>query len=731
MARLLLVSNRLPVTVDVDGQKISVHRSPGGLATGLSGPHERSGGLWIGWTGLSAVPSAALKSRVDAELRERQCVGVHLEAAELTHYYDGYCNRILWPVFHYLLERLPLHSPDWDAYVRANEKFAEAVCANYQAGDTIWIHDYQLMLLPALLRERLPEARIGFFLHIPFPSSEVFRTLPNREQILRGLLGADLIGFHTLAYARHFITSLLGVLGIPTEIDRVRVKGRDVRVGAFPMGIDARAYSTASRSPAVQERVEEIRKSSEGHALLLGIDRLDYTKGIPRRLLAVERFLEKHPERRGKVRLLQVAVPSRSRVDAYEKFRREVNELVGRINGKYGTVRSTPVHYLYQSFDLEELCAMYRAADVMLVTPLRDGMNLVAKEFCAARTDDDGALVLSEFAGAAAELGEAVLVNPYDVDKIADAIETALTTPAQERSVRMKALRTRVSHWDVHRWVESFLEALESAQSHRAAPVISSPPAAISDAMERIRQAKELVLLLDYDGTLVNFVGNPELAAPGERVRNLLKALAARRNTTVHLVSGRMREQIDRWFSDLPIGLHAEHCYWSRPIPGEPWRPAMEVPREWMSKLKPLLERYTALVPGTFIEEKSASLAWHYRMADPEFGVYQANELYLHLTQTFANAPVEVLPGSKVVEVRPHGVSKALVVKQLLKGEPPREGTLFFAMGDDRTDEDLFAVLPPDAIAAHVGEKPSIAGLRVPDVQAAHALLRMIAELRR
>ena len=720
MSRLLIVSNRLPVTVTREEGALRVQPSAGGLATGLSGPHERSGGLWIGWPGDTEGDAE------DREALERHLVGlravpVWLDADEVNRFYEGFSNGVLWPLFHYLPEQMPLHVQEWDAYERVNERFADAVAACHQPGDLVWVHDYQLMLVPQLLRARLPDARIGFFLHIPFPSSEMFRILPARDRILRGLLGADLVGFHTAAYMRHFASSLLRILGIAAQVDRVRCDGRDVRIGVFPMGIDAAKFAAMAEEGGVADEVRAFRVP-EASAVLLGIDRLDYTKGIPRRLLAFETLLHRHPELRERVRLVQVAVPSRTNVGAYQEFRRQVDEMVGRLNGAFATPSWTPVHYLYRSLDERELVALYRAADLMLVTSVRDGMNLVAKEFIAARTDDDGVLVLSEFAGAAAELAEAVLVNPYDVDRTAEAVHRALTLPVSERRTRMQGLRKRVSRYDVHRWVESFLAALEEASAYREPPALAvSDPADVRALVRRMQAAAHLLLLLDYDGTLVPFASVPELAIPDEELLGLLRALAARPRTEVHIVSGRQRETLERWVGALPVGIHAEHGFWSRPTPDAAWRARPAPAMEWRERVLAILAHFAAHTPGSLTEEKTASLAWHYRMVEPEFAAVQVNELRLHLTELLSNVPVEILTGDKVIEVRPYGVNKGTIVPPLLERMAP--GTFVVALGDDRTDEDLFAALPPAAVAVHVGPGASCAGIRLADVADVRRLL--------
>ncbi|NNB87710.1 bifunctional alpha,alpha-trehalose-phosphate synthase (UDP-forming)/trehalose-phosphatase [Corallococcus exiguus] len=707
MARLLLVSNRLPVTVKAEKDVVSVVRSAGGLATGLSRPHERSGGMWIGWPGDVSRLTDAQRAQVEKQLADLRCVPLYLSASEVSRFYEGYSNRVLWPLCHYMLDRVPRQDRDWDAYRKANERFADLAAKHYQPGDTIWVHDYQLMLVPGMLRARLPHARIGYFHHIPFPSSEIFSTLPRRGELLKGLLGADLIGFHAVSYVRHFSGTLLRHLGLDTDVDRVLFQGREVRVGAFPMGIDATAFETLAREPAVMDEVKVLHERSRDERLLVGIDRLDYTKGIPRRLLAVQRVLEREPALRGRLRFIQVAVPSRTQVQAYAEYRETVDELVGRINGLYGTVHSTPVHYLYRSLNEKQLVSLYRGADVMLVTPVRDGMNLVAKEFCAARPDDDGVLVLSEFAGAAAEMRDALLVNPYDVEGMADAIEQALEMPRPERQERMRNLRAGVKARDVHWWVASFLDRLQGLPS-----VAEKPP--LPDgmlALDKLKGPGRKVLFLDYDGTLVGFAPTPELAAPDAELMTLLQELCARPDISVHIVSGRPRETLDAWFGELPVGLHAEHGLWSRMRRGQPWQALPGVSFEWKPKVKPVLDAFAARVTGSFVEEKTASLAWHYRKVDAEFGALQARELRLLLYEKFSQEPMHILPGDRVVEVRPRGVNKGRVVPEVLKQEAPDVRVV--ALGDDVTDEDLFAAVPPGGITVHAGNKHTCAAYRV------------------
>ena len=437
--------------------------SAGGLATGLREPHRQSGGVWIGWPGRTVPDDLAQRTSIAHELRASGMLPVWLTEAEVARYYQTMSNGVIWPLFHYLPEQIPLHVRHWDAYETVNERFADAVASLHAPGDRIWVHDYQLMRLPALIRERIPDARIGFFLHIPFPVAELFAALPAREAVLRGLLGADLVGFHTSGYARHFCDAAARILGAGVTGPSIAFEGRVSRTGVFPMGVDAKALAARAATPEVDREIERLVAGGEDIDLFVGIDRLDYTKGIPRRLLAFERLLADHPELHERVRLIQVAVPSRTAVPAYRKFRQHVDAIVGRINGEFGTARWVPVHYLYRGLPESQVLALYRAAHVMLVTPVRDGMNLVAKEFVATRADEDGVLVLSEFVGAADELTEALAVNPHDVDGSAAVYHHALVMPREERRARMRALRAHVLEYDVHVWAASFLAALDAA----------------------------------------------------------------------------------------------------------------------------------------------------------------------------------------------------------------------------------------------------------------------------
>ena len=510
MSRLLIVSNRLPITVKSEQGKIRVSESIGGLATGLRGPHQSGESLWVGWPG-EVSSQEGQRSDLERELAELRAVPVYLTQSEINRYYEAFSNGVLWPLFHYQTDLIQRDAwRHWETYREVNRHFAEVVAREYRTGDLVWVHDYQLTLVPAMLRRLLPQARIGFFLHIPFPSSEVFRILPWRSQMLEGILGADLIGFHTFSYMRHFARAILLVLGVESEGEMLTFEERKILMGVFPIGVDAAEFGRLADRDSVLAKAEAVRQECGGRKLILGVDRLDYTKGLPRRMLAMDRLLEREPGLRDKVRMIQIVVPSRTRVDSYEHYRQNLDELVGRINGAHATVNSVPIHYLYRSIPQTELVALYRAADLMLVTPLRDGMNLVAKEFVASRTDGDGILMLSEFAGAAEELREAISVNPYDIDGVASTISNSLSLPEEERRARMRVLRSRVLTYDCYHWANSFIKALETAPGVTTQPLEAQSAHARMEAMlEKLSGSERLLLLLDYDGTLVPLASSP------------------------------------------------------------------------------------------------------------------------------------------------------------------------------------------------------------------------------
>jgi trehalose 6-phosphate synthase/phosphatase len=725
VSRIILASNRLPVRIGTghDGAQ-TVEPSSGGLVAGLGPIHEEGDGLWFGHPGPE--PDASARRYFE----EHRLVPVECSAELYGRYYDGYSNGALWPLFHYLIDRCEFREHEYAAYVEMNERFADAIAAQASPDDTIWVHDYQLMLLPRLLRQRLPEARIGFFLHIPFPSSEVFRVLPEREELLRGLLGADLIGVHTYEYADNLSRSIRRLLGLEAVEGRLNLGARTVRIEVHPLGVDVGGLRQASYSPEAEQHLRNLRDSVGDRRLILGVDRLDYTKGLPLKFEAVRQLLEREPSWRSRAVLIQLAVPSREQVQPYRDQRAEVERLSGEINGLFGSPGQIPIHYQYRSVSPAELGAMYRLADVALVTPVRDGLNLVAKEYVAVH-DGPGTLVLSEFAGAASELGEALRVNPWDVAGTAAQLERALEMGPDESEARMAAMRERVRTNDVRRWASSLMSSLsEPAEGAFGSPPLVRGNVLADTVSEPFATAARPLVMLDYDGSLREFEPRYEAAQPTQEIYDLLAGLGAQAGVSVFINSGRDRDTLGRWFDSLPLALLAEHGSWLRLPRENEWEPIGPAPDlSWKGEVRRVLARYADRTPGARIEEKSASLVWHYREVEEDLGDWQALELTSVLETMLHNVPVQVVHGARIVEVRQQGLDKGRAYELVESRFGPFDFVL--ATGDDRTDEDLFERLDANAFTVKVGSGPSRAHVAVSTPASVRQLLQAMLDARR
>ncbi len=674
----------------------------GGLATGLSSLGQKDRILRIGWSGL-AVDELGREDRREIETtlkREYHSIPVELTREDLESFYYGFCNNVIWPLFHYFPSYTTYDNSLWESYRRANSIYLEKVLEATGPEDTIWIHDYQLMLLPAMIREKLPEARIGFFLHIPFPSFEVFRLLPWRTEILTGLLGADLIGFHAYDYARHFISSVRRLLGVENNMGYVRHDHRLSRVDVFPMGIDYKKYSGALSNSGVQREMNSAARELHGLKVILSVDRLDYTKGIPERLKAYELLLENSPEYREKVVLLLIAVPSRTRVRRYRALKREIDELISTINGKLGTIGWVPIHYFYRGFSFERLSAFYGLADVLLVTPLRDGMNLVAKEFVATHRDTGGVLILSETAGSAREMGEALLINPNNREEIASALKTALEMDEKEQIERNAIMNERLSRYDIVAWTKDFLNKLIQVREVQEGYQVKKLAGDLkSELVAAYRQAERRLIILDYDGTLVPIRARPQDAAPDPELVDLLKRLAADPRNDVVVASGRRRGMMSSWFGNMDLSLIACHGAWLKPK-GQKWQLIEGLNNEWKEQLLPIFELFKDRTPGSTVEEKEYALAWHFRNAEPELAALRAGEFKAILFSVTGDLNLDVLEGKKVLEVKHVNVSKANAASLWLSRE---NWQFILAAGDDSNDEALFAQLPDTAYSIKIG----------------------------
>lgn len=707
MSRILIVSNRLPLKISLKNDDLIVEPSVGGLATGMKSVHGSAKSKWIGWSGLSEETlTPSLKIKEQQALDKEDCIPVYLTDKEIERFYGGFSNNTIWPLFHYFTEFTDYSEKNWQSYYDVNKKFADVISENIREGDKLWIHDYHLLLLPKMVKERNPQTLIGFFLHIPFPSFEVFRILPWRKEILEGMLGADLLGFHTYNYERHFLSSVRRLLGFDISLNEIHLHDRTVIADSFPMGIDYDRFHNAALKKSEREK-SDIIKSIEKHSMLipgikliLSIDRLDYTKGIANRLRAFELFLQRYPEFKEKVTLVMLVVPSRSNVEQYKLMKKEVDELVGMINGKYSTINWAPVWYFYRALPFESLVDLYVSCQVALLTPIRDGMNLVAKEYVASKVDKKGVLILSEMAGAAQEMSEAFIINPNSYGEIADAIKDALLMPESEQEKSIGIMQRRLIRYNVENWAADFLRALSKIESLQNSYLSKKlTPAIENDVIAKYKKARRRILFLDYDGTLVGFKNKPEDAFPDKDLLGLIDSLCEDEKNKVVLISGRDRDFFEKWFNNKKYNLVVEHGVWFKE-PGKEWQMYESRNTDWKELIASVLEFYVDRTPGTFIEEKNFSLVWHYRKADPELGTIRANELKDELSSLIANLDIEVLEGHKVIEVKNSGINKGRAATRILNNTPY---DFILGMGDDWTDEYLFKELPESAVTIKVG----------------------------
>lgn len=700
MSSFIIVSNRLPVSVTRVEGKLEFTVSSGGLATAMSSLAIKDQ-VWIGWPGIAEDDlTAAEKALITKELRKYNCHPVHLTSQQVAEFYEGYSNDTLWPIFHYFQAYAKFSHHYWAAYRAVNRRFLNAVKKMAAPDATIWIQDYQLMLLPVSVRNILPESKIGFFLHIPFPSYEVFRLLPERKEIIEGLMGADLLGFHIYDYARHFLSSANHILGTTSERGVIEYQGRRVQVDTFPIGIDYEKFRKTLNEKKTKAEIDRLSDRYKNQQLLLSVDRLDYSKGIMRRLEAFELFLSEHPEYIKKVTMLIIAVPSRTEVEAYKNLRDEIEQTVSRINGMYSTVDWSPISYQFQGLPFNDIVALYAKADVALVTPLRDGMNLVAKEYIASKRGRKGVLILSEMAGAADELHESLFVNPNDIRQLANTIHRALTMSKKEQIRRLRTMQARLSDYTVQRWGQDFLDELANAhRSHRGALSKRLSAAAIDTMLKSYSQAKSRLLLLDYDGTLHSFSNSISASSvrPSQRLKQQLKRISQQPNTKVCIVSGRPRKTLDEWFSDVPkLLLVAEHGAWIRK--GDAWQ--QNTDHIDMSEVEKLMRSYASRTPGSIVEAKDFATVWHYRRVNPELAFIRNANLKRQLTQLVEGTDLGVYSGNKIIEVKPQMIHKGEIAKYL-EVEYPSE--FVFCAGDDYTDEHMFEALPKTAHTVKVG----------------------------
>lgn len=702
-SKLIIIANRLPVSVSkVNGKLVFTHSS-GGLATAMSSiGTDASDVLWVGWPGIAADElTAADRAVITRRLHKDNYHPVFLTKEQVAHYYEGYANDTLWPLFHYFQSLAQYDASYWASYQQVNKLFCRVAGKLIDQKTSVWVQDYHLLLLPKLLRDAHPKLTIGFFMHIPFPSYEIYRLLPNRREILEGLLGADLIGFHVYDYVRHFLSSCLRILGQDNIHGTISYGDRVITADAFPIGIDYRKFVSSLDLPAVTAELAMLHEHYRGKRVVLSVDRLDYSKGILKRLEAFEQFLAKNPRLHGRVTMIMIAVPSRAEIDAYRDLRETVERTVSSINGRFGQVNWTPISYQYKNLPFEKVLPLLAFSDVALITPLRDGMNLVAKEYVASKQKRYGVLILSEMAGAIDELPEALSVNPNDTESIVDALLRALRMPKAEQVRRLHTMQRRLSEYDVQRWAMDFMDQLHAVtqlqRRNREKLLVNGQKNRLLNAFV---QAKHRLICLDYDGTLRGFVPThePDAAKPPVSLKRLLTQLAALPNTKVCIVSGRPREVLQQWFKDLPVSLAAEHGAWVRD--GDEWSQDQASFQSYKKLVMPLLKTYAERTPGAQIEEKNFALVWHYRNVATELAYARNASLKHELNVMLSNTDVGIFSGNKIIEIKPRTIHKGYVVSDMLVMYP---SDFVLCAGDDYTDEDMFEHAPEDAFSIKVG----------------------------
>ncbi len=713
--RIVVVSYRLPFHIAHTGNKPHLVQNSGGLVSAMLALSEKMSLdnknllyekiVWIG----KGDDTEEEYQNVSGENSRYHLIPVEIDNTTNEKFYGGFCNNLLWPLFHYFPSSAAFNESYFEAYVKAQQLFLDKLAAVVEPDDLVWIHDYQLLLLPGMLRAKKNESTIGFFLHTPFPSFEIFRMLhrPWREAILNGILGADLVGFHINDYAQYFLRAVTRTLGYEVGLNTATVDGRLVKVDAFPIGIDFDKFNEATKLKKVQNEMKQIKSNLSNQKLIFSVDRLDYTKGFLNRLEGFEYFLESFPQWREKVLFNMIVVPSRDMIGSYQEMKKEIDATVGRINGKYGTIAWRPIVYQYKSISFEELVALYCYSEVALITPLRDGMNLVCKEFAACQTKNIGVLILSEMAGAASELGEAILINPTDKKEVGNAINKALLLPAKERELRMTLIRTRLKNYDVFSWAKDYLNNITIIKKEQEIRKIVVMDESIGETIfNSYGNSFKRIIFMDYDGTLVPFSPFPELALPTERTIKLIESLADDPKNQVVIISGRNKSFLEEFFGQLNVHLIAEHGAFAK-VPQHNWVCEVDSDQSWKPEILPILQRYTNHCNGSFIEEKATSLAWHYRNAEVDIGTIRAKEMREELREVISNdTRLCMMEGMKVIEVRRAGYDKGFAALRYIKDN---SYDFILAVGDDKTDEDLFRVLPSHAFTLKVGLVPSLA----------------------
>jgi trehalose 6-phosphate synthase/phosphatase len=687
--QIIIVSNRLPFSLKKGKRGIRLTPSSGGLVSAIHSMPRTKNVLWIG--------AANFRKEIWDQFCEKkqplefQLVPIFIDRKTEDLYYNEFSNCLIWPLFHYFPSYAKYSEEAFQAYRTVNRKFAEVVASQSSEQDFIWVHDYHLMLVPGYL-QKLGRICHNFFLHIPFPSYELVKFIPEdwRNEILLSLLSCAVVGFQTNEYSSHFKRSLSFFLGSECANDSVSLNGHTTLIRDYPISVDFNRFNSMHKHPPVVKLRQSIRNKYKDQKIIFSIDRLDYTKGVINRLEAYELLLSTNPDIRGKVVFIIGVIPSREKIAQYAERRRMIEEYISRVNGLYGSIEWQPVVYQYQHLSFHELLACYTACDIALVTPLRDGMNLVAKEFVASRNDRRGCLILSEFAGAAMELTEAILVNPNDTQLMQKAMLHAISISEEDQETRMQRMREAVKLNDVARWSQSILSEEKSQSNVKEEKASKMSYYDRLHIFEAYRSARRRLIALDYDGTLVPFFNKPQEAVPGDIIREILKKLSSDGNNRLMLISGRDAETLQSWFRNIRMDIVAEHGILFLHSGDEAWQAPAAPALNWKTPVKELIGKYVQKIPGSFVEEKNYSIAWHYRavenMEEEPVKLALSRELML----LNIDGQFEILHGNKVIEVKSTLMNKGSFLSGLLKKE---SFDFVLVIGDDATDEDMFSVL--------------------------------------
>lgn len=725
MSQVIIVSNRLPINVKKEGAKLVFKPSLGGLATGLAS-YVRGRNRWVGWPGIAGdFLTEQDRQDIVVELAKHNCSPVFLSKRQIEGYYNGYSNSVLWPLFHELpVEESQNKSKWWQSYRSVNKAFAEAVLGLIGSESRIWVHDYQLLLLPKLLRNEDIAGSIGFFLHIPFPPLKTLESLPERRELLKGMLGADLLGFHTQSYVEHFLENCSALSGVQIATKSVRVNNHLTRVGCFPMGIDYDKFAAANETHTVKSAIKRYQKRYKGKKVIAAVDRLDPSKGLVERLQAYRTLLEHEPDLRGKVIFSMIAAPSRTEIPAYQRLGQRLQALVTDINGAFGTRLWQPVDYIGSAQPFEEVAALFSVADVAFIAPLKDGMNLTAKEYVASN-HQGGVLVLSETAGAAEELRDALLVNPAQAHSLVEGLQKALNMPKLELKSRFQSMQRQLATNTVQSWAKKFVNTLQKPVPGTPALVTRNLQGKLLDGLLKdYHRASKRLLLLDYDGTLSPHVANHRDAKPSGRVLSLLEKLDDDESNEVVLISGRHPDDLRTWFGPLRINLVAEHGAFVKRTSSANWQTVARGEQKWKRAVTPILEKYAALTPGAQVEYKAHSLVWHYRGSPAYQAQKYATILKRVLKPIVKTYGLKIYQGNKILEIKDPRITKGSAALRWLR----HRYDFILAIGDDYTDEELFTEVPAHAYSIKVGRGRTAARYRLNSTTEVKKLLNSLTK---